>query len=195
MRGKLAKDTAGFKILRLIPAHAGKTHGKHAISRPSGAHPRACGENRFGSALSSVTRGSSPRMRGKLLDGPRLFARGRLIPAHAGKTTPAKSPASWARAHPRACGENAAQAADSGNGEGSSPRMRGKQEFLLLPPAYRRLIPAHAGKTRPSASCIRSRRAHPRACGENMNISTAASLPPGSSPRMRGKPLWLGDGG
>ena len=91
---------------RLIPAHAGKTMNPTKQSQRNGAHPRACGENSL--RLKGIPRalGSSPRMRGKLGVGLVVVGVGRLIPAHAGKTSQRgiNERANWA--HPRACGEN-----------------------------------------------------------------------------------------
>ena len=71
---------------RLIPARAGKTF-VGCTSSPSGsAHPRACGENSSVRAPVPATTGSSPRVRGKLLQASLALARLRLIPARAGKT-------------------------------------------------------------------------------------------------------------
>ena len=50
------------------------------------------------------------------------------------------------------------------------------------------LIPACAGKTAHATGDRRRRRAHPRACGENIRTSLKDTLTQGSSPRMRGKP-------
>ena len=70
-----------------------------------------------------------------------------LIPAHAGKTSWFRSRQAHRPAHPRACGENAADLTFPCALGGSSPRMRGKR--ALFPDATNDggLIPAHAGKT------------------------------------------------
>ena len=73
---------------------------------------------------------------------------------------------------------------------GSSPRMRGKLNQSPPRRAIRGLIPAHAGKTRPTPFRKLSRPAHPRACGENTDGKRQALAGAGSSPRMRGKPGW-----
>ena len=151
--------------------------------------------------------GSSPRMRGKRQFACLNIITEGLIPAHAGKT---KSPSTqsvkgrahpracgenvaWcgiharARAHPRACGENHRRTARNGIAGGSSPRMRGKRRHSEQRRIPRRLIPAHAGKTLACDRGRSTRRAHPRACGENELILGNVSCPVGSSPRMRGK--------
>ena len=72
--------------LGLIPAWAGKTYvGERAAGRFE-AHPRVGGENREVRCFRSLSVGSSPRGRGKLLVGRFVQARAGLIPAWAGKT-------------------------------------------------------------------------------------------------------------
>ena len=51
------------------------------------------------------------------------------------------------------------------------------------------LIPAHAGKTAPRKALVISEKAHPRACGENVDLVFRDHGLDGSSPRMRGKPV------
>ena len=50
----------------------------------------------------------------------------RIIPAHAGQTTKAARDLAKTPDHPRACGANATGSPDYTEGDGSSPRMRGK---------------------------------------------------------------------
>ena len=87
MRGKLLKWLTLAESRRLIPAHAGKTCQAFEDRLNTGAHPRACGENGATGALPPLSPGSSPRMRGKQVIAPEGGNWGRLIPAHAGKTT------------------------------------------------------------------------------------------------------------
>ena len=126
MRGKrlhlLLVDREG----RLIPAYAGKTKGMVCKCRLSRAHPRVCGENENIRTESARRGGSSPRMRGKRLEGFRLDASRRLIPAYAGKTCSIPWANDGQRAHPRVCGENTTHPSPTSSHTGSSPRMRGK---------------------------------------------------------------------
>ena len=68
--------------------------------------------------------------------------------------------------------------------------MRGKLEPILSSAISGRLIPAYAGKTVAGIVSAFLCGAHPRVCGEN--ASKKQNKPPatGSSPRMRGKPLF-----
>ena len=127
-------------------------------------------------------------MRGKRRLHRSTHTRVRLIPAHAGKTTPRGRLRTNARAHPRACGENRAALMVTVPSRGSSPRMRGKQSSKPAMPFRAGLIPAHAGKTWTHTTLRPGGRAHPRACGENHRRRPLSRLGLGSSPRMRGKP-------
>ena len=112
-----------------------------------GAHPRACGENIAPVLSDFAALGSSPRVRGK--PWVQVFpvqVRG-LIPARAGKTLTTAQLHVLAKAHPRACGENAEGAVDRLTMTGSSPRVRGKRPRVTPPPHTDDLIPARAGKT------------------------------------------------
>ena len=71
----------------------------------------------------------------------------RLIPACAGKTMMPLIALDRIGAHPRVCGENHFAKAAKRFGEGSSPRVRGKQRRAALKSTHFGLIPACAGKT------------------------------------------------
>ena len=80
--------------------------------------------------------------------------------------------------------------------DGSSPLTRGKRFHVERGPVLTRLIPAHAGKTRPEGGDGTRCPAHPRSRGENGSQTRAGSQPLGSSPLTRGKPRHHGpDGG
>ena len=55
-------------------------------------------------------------------------------------------------------------------------------------PPIRRLIPAHAGKTKLPTRPLRTTAAHPRSRGENIKVTLRANVADGSSPLTRGKP-------
>ena len=76
-------------------------------------------------------------------------------------------------------------------GAGSSPLTRGKL-LNSIPHAVRhRLIPAHAGKTRPRGGARLARGAHPRSRGENVELSRVPIRDYGSSPLTRGKRIVI----
>ena len=67
MRGKHSIDSAVLKLLRITPAHAGKTLLRRINALVKADHPRACGENLSNDSKVVLASGSPPRMRGKHL--------------------------------------------------------------------------------------------------------------------------------
>ena len=174
-------------LIRLIPAHAGKTPFAGRSDTRSPAHPRSRGENRKPATCVPVGAGSSPLTRGKRADARPPANRDGLIPAHAGKTEACGAEVNVSQAHPRSRGENEYGFAVADKDAGSSPLTRGKRAddaFCLGDPG---LIPAHAGKTCRRWLRIRPRRAHPRSRGENHEHTDMESEMQGSSPLTRGK--------
>ena len=125
-RGKPASWGVMLLRLRLIPAHAGKTRLMSAGMIQARAHPRSRGENIADSAPDRSSRGSSPLTRGKRPTCRCCQATHRLIPAHAGKTSPYSSKRFRCGAHPRSRGENSTLQAWFSRVTGSSPLTRGK---------------------------------------------------------------------
>ena len=187
VRGKLVGEDEYVGGGRLIPARAGKTTCRAQLSSMVQAHPRACGENSAVSRVDTLNNGSSPRVRGKPRRQRATTRDSGLIPARAGKTRQAWARASWARAHPRACGENAPTTSTPGWSPGSSPRVRGKRDARRPDGRAAGLIPARAGKTTRCQRRARTGWAHPRACGENIDCAYYPHGETGSSPRVRGK--------
>ena len=64
--------------------------------------------------------------------------------------------------------------------------MRGTPAPYLAEFLASRIIPAHAGNTRPSSFFTRCSSDHPRACGEHDGCHPKLGIEDGSSPRMRG---------
>ena len=130
------------------------TRGKLATSnRRTGrgkAHPRSRGENPEIVTELVAADGSSPLTRGKRIPSALIHGGSRLIPAHAGKTAATMEYSSASTAHPRSRGENERAREDAGIPWGSSPLTRGKLLGGGGLGRARRLIPAHAGKTRSS---------------------------------------------
>ena len=187
VRGKHDRSGGQAHGLRLIPARAGKTVHRRRRHRGRSAHPRACGENSSVRAPVPATTGSSPRVRGKLLQASLALARLRLIPARAGKTLHQRHTIRSPAAHPRACGENSRCRAAVTGTAGSSPRVRGKLGGVVGVFMVYRLIPARAGKTERVGDPPLRGWAHPRACGENRVRVEEPVRSQGSSPRVRGK--------
>ena len=135
-----------------------------------------------------ITKGSSPLTRGKPGRRTLPWRSWGLIPAHAGKTSPARCGRASRTAHPRSRGENISGTLWPGLQNGSSPLTRGKRDRLTDRTTDEGLIPAHAGKTYHKVRASRDGRAHPRSRGENVASSSASSFMVGSSPLTRGKP-------
>ena len=106
MRGAPLRARAEEVVRGIIPAYAGSTSTSTARRSCARDHPRVCGEHSGSFATSSMTVGSSPRMRGAL---PLLIAHVTelgIIPAYAGSTRRAISNTRSPRDHPRVCGEH-----------------------------------------------------------------------------------------
>ena len=130
-RGKRSRGGLLLRLLRLIPAHAGKTPSWLGHSAGNPAHPRSRGENASRDAHNSEPTGSSPLTRGKPPSLGRYQAVPRLIPAHAGKTegSPIVNGTEWA--HPRSRGENWEEYTGQDGRFGSSPLTRGKPDHTV----------------------------------------------------------------
>ena len=128
-------------------------------------------------------------MRGKQVPHDMPCRALRIIPAHAGQTRRVERAAFLITDHPRACGANNPDCDRVVQDAGSSPRMRGKHFHEVRVFDLGRIIPAHAGQTLPRGPRIRPWSDHPRACGANWVLGQHVNVAPGSSPRMRGKPM------
>ena len=86
MRGKHNIQRHQIKSARITPAYAGKTNGDTKALTACSDHPRVCGENTAIIPPITATRGSPPRMRGKLRFNPSVDNNNGITPAYAGKT-------------------------------------------------------------------------------------------------------------
>ena len=188
MRGSLFGSLCKHILKGIIPAHAGLTLTKVARILDLRDHPRACGAHPLLTTSSTVSRGSSPRMRGShgFCDADvRVMG---IIPAHAGLTWHAGGRKREGWDHPRACGAHLACRRTKTRRVGSSPRMRGSRRLSCWPAWLRGIIPAHAGLTWHRHDGGMRHRDHPRACGAHKLIIQNCNATWGSSPRMRGSP-------
>ena len=127
MRGKRRNSGQKADIIRITPAHAGKTLTSFPVAPLPRDHPRACGENPSCRKILKIWQGSPPRMRGKPKPEKIFQCHPRITPAHAGKTWQEFLYLSFDWDHPRACGENSSSASSPFIMSGSPPRMRGKR--------------------------------------------------------------------
>ena len=186
-RGKPACAVRCARCIGLIPAHAGKTSSRRGVLVRAAAHPRSRGENSAWSQCYLFVPGSSPLTRGKPDIAERRSNLLRLIPAHAGKTRPAMARPPPNTAHPRSRGENPVRSRMLAATSGSSPLTRGKRFRPSACRSFRRLIPAHAGKTWGVGRRLGVGWAHPRSRGENACVVDDCAGLEGSSPLTRGK--------
>ena len=133
-RGKPKRLAPWLGCPRLIPAHAGKTRSMRRRRSWLRAHPRSRGENGSDRNGGQLLGGSSPLTRGKRRGRQACRSRRRLIPAHAGKTTPPPEAREPLWAHPRSRGENERAPWHEVSRRGSSPLTRGKRVGLRACP-------------------------------------------------------------
>ena len=131
-------------------------------------------------------------MRGKPFSALRSPSLRRIIPARAGQTSWRHCVWTATPDHPRACGANLIKFTVFLIDDGSSPRVRGKPTNVERTPYAIRIIPARAGQTAMSASLSSPAPDHPRACGANLTPTGSNMVGLGSSPRVRGKLLSVG---
>ena len=186
-RGKPGGPLGGAGGRRLIPARAEKTSRARVWCWGSRDHPRAGGENWAARRATCPSLGSSPRGRGKQRPSDEIGRGVGLIPARAGKTDARRHSTAESPPHPRAGGENDWTEPNIELIPGSYPRGRGKRPAPCLAFCAGGLIPARAGKTRPTSCLGGSAQAHPRAGGENFEFTRTMLIRMGSSPRGRGK--------
>ena len=150
-----------------------------------GAHPRSRGEHSPGSSLPAQSRGSSPLTRGAPIRPQQREPSPRLIPAHAGSTNRRFRGPHTRTAHPRSRGEHFADAVVVALIAGSSPLTRGARSQAITGESQIRLIPAHAGSTRPHHRPGGGEQAHPRSRGEHRASTSWSRRRGGSSPLTR----------
>ena len=117
----------------------------------------------------------------------RISCKGRITPAHAGKSGNGSCLRSSMRDHPRACGEKMIRSIWKRGKQGSPPRMRGKAKETGRTGTMLRITPACAGKSGISYLDARISADHPRVCGEKDEGWNGLAAKGGSPPRVRGK--------
>ena len=126
-------------------------------------------------------------MRGKDYLLQIYLKRGRITPAYAGKSFPARIAHPDFRDHPRLCGEKTVSTCPRLADTGSPPPMRGKGCYQMKKKFISRITPAYAGKSRCHKKEARGSRDHPRLCGEKAKTEHLHLHQTGSPPPMRGK--------
>ena len=140
------------------------------------------------SGSKSPPMGSSPRVRGRPIDGGVYFNAPGLIPACAGQTRWSPVRRRGPRAHPRVCGADIKSKLHIVSEQGSSPRVRGRPSWLTFRGAFDGLIPACAGQTYPSyVDDSKAFGSSPRVRGRLPEMVMPGKTGRGSSPRVRGR--------
>ncbi len=190
MRGTVVTGRSRHIRVRFIPACAGNSK-RPAQSRvcPT-VHPRVCGEQTSFLALICKASGSSPRVRGTAFTAWKYSANGRFIPACAGNSASASRVFASSAVHPRVCGEQTIPDCPVDRPDGSSPRVRGTDEYNKDKPIVSRFIPACAGN---SVSCLIIHNSHrfiPACAGNSATTGTGITLT-AVHPRVCGEQLWV----
>ena len=179
-RGVHASVSLSVGVLSwIIPAHAGCTARRRGCRATCADHPRSRGVHTDTAIGWAIRRGSSPLTRGApplRAERPPPF---RIIPAHAGCTSPSGSSPRWQKDHPRSRGVHK-----------DADKLVDENVWI---------IPAHAGCTGRSGDTARSPADHPRSRGVHGAVAQAAMIRQGSSPLTRGarrtvKPQKAGTG-
>ena len=173
-------------LVRFIPARAGNALCGRAATELAAVHPRACGERARDHYKSTISTGSSPRVRGTRRRQPRHHQRLRFIPARAGNASLTNQCTCHKSVHPRACGERNFPRTILNYNAGSSPRVRGTRFRSGVARRWGRFIPARAGNALVSSLMASLSAVHPRACGERARQQSHGRPSAGSSPRVRG---------
>ena len=187
VRGKLYNSVDNIFRYRITPAGAGKTVSILHSERLHRDHPRRCGENPPPPRASCAIRGSPPQVRGKLARKIEGYARSRITPAGAGKTTEGAQHEHSNQDHPRRCGENHMIPLPVKVLLGSPPQVRGKHYRARRTRQRSGITPAGAGKTSRHTTPRCLARDHPRRCGENADLQGLVDGLTGSPPQVRGK--------
>ena len=116
----------------------------------------------------TVSAGSPPQVRGKLLHRWAVCRTKRITPAGAGKTPYGATICPKLQDHPRRCGENVHHVRKLTFPAGSPPQVRGKPDRVLAKSEQIRITPAGAGKTFVFKHRFPPSKDHPRRCGENI---------------------------
>ena len=186
VRGARSEQAKETRHVGIIPARAGSTMARSEAARRWWDHPRSCGEHWMGRTDEERAEGSSPLVRGALIQRIGWLCRAGIIPARAGSTCAAQWNSIVKQDHPRSCGEHSAHTRPRTMRRGSSPLVRGARGRGEVAVPEEGIIPARAGSTRSGGCRARRPRDHPRSCGEHISFCSCLYLFSGSSPLVRG---------
>ena len=186
VRGARCFATVFLDGFGIIPACAGSTCPSRPSAATAGDHPRMCGEHRICCQSCKISTGSSPHVRGALVQDFLQGLSTGIIPACAGSTVSWRIRRPPCRDHPRMCGEHNRGSSFGQSHKGSSPHVRGARQACDDALQESGIIPACAGSTSWETLRRSSIRDHPRMCGEHSVKHNAKGNDQGSSPHVRG---------
>ena len=134
-------------LCRFIPTCVGNTPHRSPSSGSVTVHPHVCGEHLENVIIPSSTAGSSPRVWGTRIKTYRLYRSLRFIPTCVGNTIHLNKLLIFYPVHPHVCGEHAPFSGAFSCSNGSSPRVWGTLEAILLYLHIKRFIPTCVGNT------------------------------------------------
>ena len=150
---------------RIIPARAGFTAPPSSAEPPIADHPRSRGVYPWQVAYVLAPIGSSPLARGLRRSLVCTFRGWGIIPARAGFTQRLEELGRALGDHPRSRGVYITGMEPPDVEDGSSPLARGLRKAGQSVSDARRIIPARAGFTPPTARRLRACADHPRSRG------------------------------
>ena len=174
------------KLLRSIPARAGKPRWPSRWPPCGQVYPRAGGETALCCRVPIMARGLSPRGRGNREHRNHAHRVQRSIPARAGKPPAISALQSLSQVYPRAGGETLLNVQHRRDRPGLSPRGRGNPVRRFLAADIQGSIPARAGKPPAASVSNDSLKVYPRAGGETPSRPLVLLNMAGLSPRGRG---------
>ena len=185
-RGNLTPSRARARWCGSIPAWAGKPTSNRSTFAVTAVYPRVGGETFFTLVFFTTKSGLSPRGRGNRLLQPAGPARGRSIPAWAGKPYGCHRMHHQLRVYPRVGGETENIEVTHAAIDGLSPRGRGNRRQRRHCRQTRGSIPAWAGKPATPMPAPRQLGVYPRVGGETGRSYKDHEIEDGLSPRGRG---------
>ena len=139
-------------------------------------HPHACGDKRSLSSLSTLVKGSSPRVWGQgITDYIRKRIR-RIIPTRVGTSCFNKLCPHCIGDHPHACGDKHTEVYQKFGSKGSSPRVWGQAFYSSIINIGVRIIPTRVGTSDCEKSVEFWKRDHPHACGDKYLTESVDTL-------------------
>ena len=136
-----------------------------------------------------VTRGSSPRVWGQVLQYKFPMTEYGIIPTRVGTSLSGSEYRPILRDHPHACGDKIISATVRRNSVGSSPRVWGQVHCISPISPLRGIIPTRVGTrldaTHVGVGCTD----HPHACGDKAAVKLFKLVRDVSSPRVWGQGL------